>query len=311
MTYAMTAWRGGAIQEATIRPDMFESFLKYVDAKPQTVETYRRALKPFFLYLAEGEISNPSRPEILAYRDRLKQSKAAATVRLYIAAVRRFFSWTEQEGLYPDIARGIKGAEVTDGFKRDYLGKVQMEGVLQSIGRDGLAGKRDYAILRLMATTGLRTIEITRANIEDLTLKGGCMVLYVQGKGRDDRAEYVKIGKSTEEAVREYLEARGDVEGKSPLFASESDRNRGGRMTAKSISRIAKNGLKAAGFNSKRLTAHSFRHSAATIALDSGVPIEQIRQTLRHRDPRTTEIYLHTIDRAKNNMEIMLDGLFA
>ena len=311
MENAIAIQRGGTIQAAVIRPDMFESFLKYVDAKPQTVETYRRSLRPFFLYLAEEGIDNPSRQEILTYRDRLKQSKAAATVRLYIAAVRRFFAWTEQEEIYPDVARGIKGAEVTKGFKKDYLGQVQVEDVLQSIGRDGLTGKRDYAMLRLMATTGLRTIEISRANIEDMTLKGGFMVLYTQGKGRDDRAEYVKIGRATEEAIRDYLEARGEADGKAPLFVSESDRNRGGRMATKSISRIAKNGLKAAGFNSKRLTAHSFRHSAATIAYDNGVTIAQIGQTLRHRDPRTTEIYLHTIDRAKNNMEIMLDGLFA
>jgi len=311
MTYSITTWQGGAIQAAAIRPDMFDSFLKYVDAKPQTVEAYRRALRPFFSYLAKFEISKPTRADLIAYRDGLKEKArlAAATVNLYITAMRRFFAWTEQEGIYPDIARGLKGADVADRFMRDDLKQDELAQVLQAVDRDSVTGRRDYAIFRLMATAGLRTIEITRANIEDMTMKGGFMILYLQRKGRDDRAEYVKLGRSTEEAIREYLEARPEADGKDPLFASESDRNKGGRMTTKSISRIAKNGLKAAGFNSRRLTAHSFRHTAATIALNNGYSIGQIGEVLGHRSEGITKRYLHSSNREKNNMEITLDGL--
>lgn len=311
MAYAMARYQGGEVQAAAIGAELYSRFLMYAETKPQTVETYRRALKPFFSYLAAEGITKPERADLLAYRESLFARVAAATVRLYIAAVRRFFAWTEQEGIYRDIARGLKGAQVSDEPKKDYLAVHQVEEVFEAVDRDGLIGKRDYAILRLMATTGLRTIEITRANIEDLTQKNEATVLYLQGKGRDERAEYVKIGRHTEEAIREYLKARPATEGKEPLFTSISDRNNGGRLTTKSISRIAKDSLRAAGMDSKRLTAHSFRHTAGTQALKNGYSLGQVQKVLRHKDPRTTEGYVHILDREGNNMEITLDGLYA
>jgi len=316
MTNELTTWQGGEIQAAAISPDLYNRFLKFVETKPQSVETYRRALKPFFMYLMEKGITQPKRADLLAYRAGLMArvdagTLSAATVRLYIAAVRRFFTWTEQEDIYRDISRGLKGAQVAPGYKKMDLAINEVEKVLGSIDRATEAGRRDYAIIRLMTTTGLRTIEVANANIEDLaTMKGGQTILYVRGKGRDDRAEFVKVGGHTEAAIRSYLEARPTATGKDPLFASDSNRNRGGRMTTKSISRIAKNSLRAAGYDSAKLTAHSFRHTAGTQAIENGLSLHQVQIGLRHRDPKTTEIYIHSAERARNNMEIILDGLY-
>ena len=154
-----------------------------------------------------------------------------------------------------------------------------------------------------MLTTGLRTIEIERANVEDLRNVGDFTALYVQGKGHLERTDYVKVPAPVEEAIREYLSFRGKVNDTEPLFASVSNHNDNGRMTTRSISRIAKENMIDAGFNSSKLTAHSLRHTAAILNLLNGGSLEETQTLLRHSSPTTTSIYTHRIERLNNNSE--------
>ena len=114
-----------------------------------------------------------------------------------------------------------------------------------------------------MITSGLRTIEVIRANIEDMRTVADFTALFLQGKGHDEKTQYVKIPEPVEKAIREYLKARGTAKPTEPLFESVSNRNVKGRMTTRSISRIAKNHLVDSGLDSDRLTAHSLRHTTA------------------------------------------------
>ena len=154
-----------------------------------------------------------------------------------------------------------------------------------------------------MATTGLRTISIIRANIEDIRTIGDDTALFYQGKGHEEKANLVKLAEPVEDAIREYLSARGEKNGKAPLFCSMSNKNAGQRMTTRSISRIAKGSLIAAGLESDRLTAHSLRHTAATLALLNNAKPEEVQQMLDHRNLNTTLIYSHALDRMKNYSE--------
>ena len=218
----------------------------------------------------------------------------------YIIATRLFFQWTEQEGLYPNVAAHVKGAKLDREHKKDYLTPRQVKKVLEGVDRSTAQGKRDYAILALMFTGGLRTIEVVRANVEDLTTAGERTVLYVQGKGHEEKGAPVNIPAATEDAIREYLAIRGKLEGKEPLFASVSDRNAGGRMTTRSISRLVKNAFTAAGYTSDKLTAHSTRHTAVTLALLGGEKLEEVQKFARHADISTTMVYAHSLDAAAN-----------
>lgn len=102
---------------------------------------------------------------------------------------------------------------------------------------------RDYAILSLMVTTGLRNVEVQRANIEDLRTLADFTVLYIQGEGLEQKTDYVKVEMPIEEAIRVYLKARGTIKETDPLFTSVAHRNSGKRMTTRSISRIVKNNM--------------------------------------------------------------------
>ena len=154
-----------------------------------------------------------------------------------------------------------------------------------------------------MATGGLRTVEVVRANIEDLSTIGGVPVLYVQGKGRTDKKDFIKLTPEVLTAIREYLDARGEVSTLAPLFASLSHRNSGSRLTTRTISNVAKHSMIAAGFNSHRLTAHSLRHSAVTLALLNGASLQEVSHFARHSNISTTMIYSHDVDRLRSSCE--------
>ena len=281
----------------------FDDFFNFVDVSEKSIETYKRALKQFIKYLAYNGIQKPLRQDILNFREQLKQEHKPTTVQAYVVAIRLFFRWTEQVGLYPNIADKIKGAKLDREHKKDYLTTKQVKKVLDNIDRDTLQGKRDYAILALTLTGGLRTIEVSRANIEDLRALGDNTVLYIQGKGRHEKTDYVKVVEQVEDAIRDYLKACGVSDIKSPLFKSISNRDNGGRLTTRSISRIVKEALRDAGFDSERLTAHSLRHTAGTLNLKNGGTLEETQQLLRHSNINTTMIYLHHLERENNKSE--------
>lgn len=291
------------LAEQGFTAELFDRWTAYLDAAPKTLETYTRNIRPFAYFLKVNGITNPTRDDVISYRDQIKAKYKPSTVQAYTMAVKLFYQWTAQEGIYPNIAEKVKGAKLDNDHRKDYLTSKQVSKLFQSIDRTTLKGKRDYAIIALMITSGLRTIEISRANIEDMRNVADFTALYIQGKGHDEKNTFVKVAEPVEAAIRDYLTARGRAGSSEPLFASDAHRNAGGRMTTRSISRIVKDNLKAAGFDSDRLTAHSMRHTAATLNLLNGGSIEETQQLLRHTNINTTLIYSHALERAKNNSE--------
>lgn len=285
----------------TLDYEAFERYISYLDASPKTVETYTKALRQFFKYLSVHGIRQPKREDVIAFRDDLKASGLKpTTVQNYITATRIFFKWTEQEGLYPNIAEHIKGAKLDKNHKKDYLTSRQAKEVLSNVDKETEEGLRNYAILSLMVTGGLRTIEVSRADVEDLRTLGENTVLFVQGKGREEKTEYIKISAPVEKAIRQYLKARQNVEEGQPLFTSTSNNSKGNRITTRTVSGIVKTALKNAGYDSARLTAHSLRHTAITLALLAGREITEVQQFARHANLNTTMIYNHALDQSKN-----------
>lgn len=298
------------VQRKPLTEELYDRWIAYLDVRPKTEETYRKSIRQFFQYTKENDIVYPTREDIIRWRENLKVNHKPNTVQNYLTAVKLFFQWLELEGIYQNITQKIKGAKIDQKHKKDYLTSSQSRKILTSINQDTLKGKRDYAIFSLMVTTGLRTIEISRADINDLRTLGDSMVLYIQGKGQDEKTEFVKVAPQVEDAIRTYLNSR-KAQQNEPLFTSTSHNNYGKRMTTRSISSIVKGSFVRAGFHSDRLTAHSLRHTAGTLALMNGASLEEVQQILRHTSINTTMIYLHAFDRAKNNGELKVaDAIF-
>ena len=85
-------------------PSLLSDFIDYLDVSPATVQTYSKSLRQLFRYLTAQGISNPTRESLLAFRKSLEdEGHKASTIALYLAAARRFFTWCEQKGIYPNV----------------------------------------------------------------------------------------------------------------------------------------------------------------------------------------------------------------
>ena len=282
---------------------MLERFVQFVDVSQVSLRSYISGVKAFLKYTSDNGITNPTRDTVLAYKKELAKSKSASTIALYLSALRRFFSWCQSEGFYSDITAGVKSPHIDTGHKKDCFTANQLKTIIGGIERNSLKGKRDYALFCLISATGLRTVEVVRADIRDIRTVQGETCLFVMGKGKSSKSQFVKLSGHVLQAIRAYLEMRGAVEDDSPLFASLSHRNYGGRMTTYSISRICKSAMRHAGFNNSRLTAHSLRHTAITLALIAGISIQEVSQFARHSSINITMIYAHDVERLKSKCE--------
>lgn len=292
--------------------EFVSEFVRAQDVRESSRESYRKGLKRFLEWLRAQGITKLTRQTILDYKESLMESGLSPfTISAYIVTVRKFFDWLEATRGFPNIARGVKGPKRAKGFRKDPLTLSQVRELLQSIDRKDIRGLRDYALINLLIRTGLRTIEACRANVEDIRQQGGEALLWIQGKGWDEKDEFVLLTEETLKPIYEYLNARGATKPDAPLFASISDRNNGGRLTTRTLRRIIKERLRAIGISSDRLSAHSLRHTGITLALQAGSTVQEAQALARHSNINTTLIYAHNIDRIKQAPERKIDALLS
>lgn len=305
----LTTIENQALNSMNFKSDYFLSFTEYLDLSPKTIESYKGALKCFSDYLKANNIKQPLRQDIINYRDYLiSNNLKPTTIHAYINAIKRAFEWMDYSGLYKDIAKNIKSVRISNMIHRkDSLTLEQAQELLSSFKRDTLESKRNYAITLLALEDGLRVVEIARANINDLANKDGGRVLYIMGKGHHEKDTYNKISPNLDSAIREYLADRQPTSESEPLFSSLSDRNNNERLSSRSISRIIKTALRKIGLNTERLTAHSLRHTTATLNIKLGGSLEETQELLRHANPNTTMIYINENKRASNESELRLE----
>lgn len=310
---------GGAMVQAGFARAMEETIDRFCaahDARESSRAGYRRALMQFRKWLLSADIAAlPTAENILDFKRQLEaDGKTAKTINTYLTSVRLFFAWAESMRLCPNIAKSVKGVRIyrREEGSKDCLTPEQVRTLLDSIDRGTLEGKRDFAFLKLAIGTALRAIEIIRADVGDIRHsmdKAGQerSVLFVHGKGRGGKKEFVELPASVHAAINDYLGARGSTAPDSPLFVSRSKRNRGDRLTTRSVSRTAKDRLKAIGINSKRITLHSLRHTGCTLALLAGAELKSVQEMARHADINTTMTYVHSLQRFEGSAESVLE----
>ena len=239
------------------------------------------------------------------------------TVKQYLQSVRQFFSWTAANGFYPNIAANIHAPKVRqDIHRKDALTAADVltiekdieaaaaarteaaaEAAKDTAGRISRAteqGKRLFAMYTLAVNAGLRTIEISRADIKDIEVKGGKAVLYIWGKGHTEADAKKPLAPEVYDAIKDYLDSRTDrPTANSPLFVSTGNRSGGKRIAPTTISTMLKKAMQHAGFDSERITAHTLRHTTGTNVQEITGNLYTTQKYMRHMNPATTEIYLH------------------
>ena len=294
--------------------DLVASFISSQDVSESSRKLYTRTLSQYFVWMERERksLSTLTRKDVLEYKDSLQeQSLSSLTISSYITAVRKFYEWAEGEKLYPNIAKGIKTPRRQQAFKKQHLTDTKSKELLEHFQSQSL---RDYAIVNLILRTGLRTIEVVRANIEDITFKGDRRILKVWGKGRLEKDDFVVLSEKAYLPIKNYLAvARRGAKSGEPLFTSTSHQNYGDRLTTKTISSLCKDGLKAIGLEGKEFTAHSLRHTTAVAILKHGGQLTDVQSVLRHTSPVTSQIYTESVKeelRLQNAPELFLDTAF-
>lgn len=289
-------------------PGLIEKFLEAQDVRPISKEVYRKGVSRFSSWISANKIKQVDRETILRFkRFMIELDLAANTINSYMVAIKQFFAYLERKEIHPDVARGVKGVKQPKHHLREALTSGQVKDMLAFIDKRTVLGKRDFAIINLMARTGLRTIEIIRADTGDIQQQGEETLLFVQGKGRDSKDEFVVLVDAALKPLRRYLRARGSNGNGLPLFVSQSDRNKGQRLTTKTVSYVVKSLLREIGIDDPKLCAHSLRHFFATESLKSGAPLLQVKEAMRHMSIETTIKYLHNQERISNGAERFIE----
>ena len=301
----------------------WEAWIK--DRADITQAGYNVTVKAFLDWLRAEGISRPDRDTIISYRQWLltphtsrKTGKeitfTADTAARYFRGCKMFFGFLEAQRLYSNVTANVRSPKtnITE-FKRDFLEREDVLKVLNSIDTRSEVGKRDYCLILACVSCGFRIIELQRANIGDLETHAGEHRLFIQGKGHLEKDAYKKIEKELWEALEAYLNARGTHAKEAPLIAAAGSNAKpgGGRLTEPSISRIIKGVLKRAGYDSRRITAHSLRHTSVTLDRKAGASLEEASKHARHSNVVITGRYDHAMEKAdaKDERRIM-DYLF-
>lgn len=288
---------------------VLDDFINNLDATPKTKETYIKGVKVFLEWCKRNNIDEVTHATLIQYKESLiSDEKKASTISMYMTALKKLYKYLETKGI-KNVASDLKGAKQKRNYSKDPLTLDQAKELLNSIDRTTSEGKRNYALIHLLITTGLRTIEIERANIEDIRNIANNSVLYVMGKGRDTKDEYVKLTHETLKAINEYLGTRNITSNKEPLFISLSDRTNGQRLKTRSIRDIIKKAYRKIGINSDKITTHSLRHTAITLSLLGGTPLQEVQQMARHVNVNTTLVYAHNLKRIESNAEQNIQAL--
>ena len=152
---------------------------------------------------------------------------------------------------------------------------------------DGPYGERDYCILMLFMSCGLRVSELVGLNVTDVYDDH----LRVLGKGNKERVVF--FGEGCREAIDDYLMVRNvekvDEKDKNALFISQKNC----RFGVRGVQQMLDKKLKMAGLDASRYSPHKLRHTAATLMLKNGVDTRALQEVLGHSNLNTTQIYTH------------------
>jgi len=279
-------------------PGMIQTFLDSQDIKPLSKSSYAMGLKRFLQWKESEGIENPRRQDLLRFKDYLKdQGLSVNACNSYLTATKRFFAFIHSESGYPDITKDVKGYKQPKGHLREAMINSQVSEILNKIDDSTLIGKRNLAMVKILATTGIRTASLVSLNFMDVKLVDKEAKIFYRNKGSDEKDGRSLLREDVLKILMSYIKARGKVRPEDPLFISHSDKNYGERLRTRNIRNVINSLLKKIGVDDPRISTHSLRHFFATNALENGASIQAVSSALGHASITTTQIYLHEMDR--------------
>lgn len=275
--------------------DLIKNFLGYLDVSDNTVKTYNVGLLQFNEYLKQNGIKNPTREDIIRFREILKETHKPNTINAYLIAIRNFYSWLEYEGVTKDISKKIKGIKLERRHLKRGLSREEIKKVL-----DVCENTREELMIKLMITCALRINEVRNIRLQDFYDDKDVVMLKVLGKARGGlKQDSVKIDDRIFELIKKYCK---EYKVTDYLFYSTSNNNNGNMMTTAAFRLIVNKLFKKANLDMEKLSPHSTRHTSVELALENGVPIQEVSEFVRHKSITTTMIYAKELNQRNSKI---------
>lgn len=273
--------------------ELINEFITALDRRETTKETYLKALREFAKWLGGNSSVGLSTDDIQKYKDFLiSRNLSPTSLSTYLTSVRRFYDYLITKGVVAhNPAKRVRGSGRPQRHLRAPLMPDEVKAMLNTIDTTTAVGARDWTMINLMVRCGLSEIEIVRANVGDIRVKGGKQVIFVQGKSKDKKDEYVILTPQTQEVLELYLETRDKPKEDQPLLWGVGNRAKEGRITTRAIRERVNYYLKLAGIKRKGVTPYSLRHTAALLAIEAGAAVSEVKQMLRHKTVDSTLVY--------------------
>lgn len=269
------------------RADAAEKWLREKGARSKhTAGRYRRDITCFFEWAdAKGYDVGAMLPwQISEYAADLKDGWAgelkASTRAGRINAVSSWYRFLAQQSrtFLPNPAQHAPRPQVSQRSHTRSLARTELDALrAEALKR----GAMEYALVQLLAGTGVRISEAVESDAHHLRREGAEWYLYVERKGSEDRVP-VQVPLPAVRAVHRYLKGR-----KGPLFLDRSGKRLSRQAAANRIRFMAK----AVGVTDRNVSPHSMRHTATTLALSAGVPIRDVQVQMGHTSTQTTARY--------------------
>lgn len=291
------------IQSEQFKKQVFDTITVWITnyKSQRTRDAYNRVLQSFSVFVGGNPLIATTQ-DVIDYRDYLAHDlkRSNSTINQHLYAIRAFYGHLADKKILADNpASDVKATKVTPYGKTKALSTKENEHItlLESIDTTDEIGARDYAVILLLITTGLRVSAIANAVVSDIVQSGNRYYLnFVNKGGNEDSAQ---LTPDVMQALKHYFSLRV-IAGNSPLFATVRGKSCnpaqsfGHGMSRVAISKMITKRAKDAGVSN--ISAHSLRHTSAIILKKKGFSVSAIQKHLRHSDQRTTLIYLDHLD---------------
>ena len=290
-----------------------------------TSKSYERDIKDFFCVNSTSDISIEEIKKVSILHTQnyimklMDKNMSSATINRKISSLSALYKWLLK---YQDNSTGIQIIKynpfgnlkeekpVINNKETEFLTKEECKILLESIDTSTILGHRNKTILALALTTALRKSEIINIKIKHITTHTGYDVVKVRRKG--GKEDIVKLQGNVLTMINEYvkLTKRNKISsGEEYLFIGHSTNgNNKEKLDSSTLNYMIKKACKNAGID-KNIRVHSTRHTAITLAILAGATVEKVRDFAAHKNLATTNRYIHSVDKLKNNAGDLIDVL--
>ena len=283
----------------------FEMLIAERGATENTILSYKKDIKDLFDYLALNhiELEKVTSSVVKDFIVELsKKNLGAKTIGRKISALRQFFSFLVSDGIFKEnptlnIIMPKRPESIPKALSKNMLSHL-IETASNDVTKEGL---RDYAMLEILYSTGMRISELVALemkSLEGFSNDSEINLLIVKGKGQKERA--VILNQKACKALKNYLNIRGKFLSTGTkanwVFPSILKNKKIVHISRQRFGQILKEIAIKSNIDPSIISPHKIRHSFATHMLDNGANLRIVQELLGHSDISSTQIYTKVSD---------------